>query len=148
MKKTISSIAILTIISLIYYFNYLQSDKKLLSDFAHEVVDSSTILDTVIVKYVECNKVGSEVALFLLTKIRKEYNENDGNITIYTYEEGLSNGYGKEIKNINKTSIYFIRFNKNSAIPVMLSDKSKIVAISAIKKGDGYYLMRTDGIKF
>jgi hypothetical protein len=58
MKKIILILAVLTAICGGYYLYYMQSNKKMLSDFAHDLIDNSIKLNDVVTKYIKCDKEG------------------------------------------------------------------------------------------
>nr|WP_315163056.1 hypothetical protein [uncultured Flavobacterium sp.] len=148
MKKTILVIVVFATICLGYCYKSVQRNKKLIFDFAYEMVNVSIPINNVVSKHIECDKIGKGISLILISNFRKEYNKNPKKIYVYTYCEGLLNGFGKEIESPNKSQIYFVEFNDSLVIPILLNNESKVVAFSyGLKKGNENYLLRIDGIK-
>ncbi len=149
MKKVILILVVIITICGGYYFCYMQSNKKMLSDFAYDLNDNSVKLSDVIIKYIKCDKEGKDMSLYILAYYRKNNNENPSSIIVYSYYEEVK--LDKGIENIpeDHDKVYFVTLNSKLKIPVLLNEESKIVAISfGLSKGErNYSFMRLDGKK-
>ncbi|TDE06658.1 hypothetical protein [Flavobacterium hiemivividum] len=115
----------------------MQSDKKLLKDFAYEVVDDSVKLEDVVEKYVKYTAEGKKMSQFVLNSIKDEYKKTPGQIVVYTPEEGNKKGTKFKMDLKEKEKLYYIKFNKNLILPFFVDNDSKIVVLLYITKGDG-----------
>lgn len=152
MKKTILiSIAILAICG--SSCCYLQSDKKMIYDFASEVVDNTVEIDDVVAKYIKCDKMGKEIAIIFLNHFRKGYAKNTSpeSIKIQSYKKAMRSGtkIGIIAEDYDSDKVFYIYFKDSIKMPILLNDESKIIAISfgLNKGGDINYFMRLDGEK-
>ena len=151
MKKTILILVGILSICGGYYYRYTQSDKKLLIDFAYEMVDNNVNINDIATKYIKYNKLGKEIAVLLLEHYRKGYHKNDSDVSIkvYSYQEAIKSGkeIGNVSENYNYNKVFFIYLNDKVKIPILLNDESKIIAISfGLDKGGSInYFMRLDG---
>lgn len=153
MKKIILIIATILVLSGGYYYYYMQSEKKMLKDFASDMINHSIKTNDIVDKYLECDKLGKEMAVLFLDHYRKGYSKNPSHdlIKIYSYDEARK--LRKEIGNIsddyNYDKVFFIYLNSKIKMPILLNDDSKIIAISfGLDKGrDIDYFWRLDGKK-
>lgn len=146
MKKIISILVLSSILCIGYYCYYINSDKKLLKDFAFEVVDNSVKLNDIINKYMICDKAAKSLTLMQLEYIRVEFKKNpSNNIIVYSYKDAVKqkkikdNIVSKDYSNVN-----IILFNEKLDLSVLLNSNSKIIAISTLNKGDTRFFMRID----
>lgn len=84
MKKTILVIVVFATICLGYCYKSVQRNKKLIFDFAYEMVNVSIPINNVVSKHIECDKIGKGISLILISNFRKEYNKNPKKIYVYT----------------------------------------------------------------
>lgn len=146
MKKIISILTVLSLIGGGYYLYYMQSDKKLVNDFAYEVFENSVQTEDIIIKYMKCNKIGKEMALALLKYHRNEYKKKPGTIKVYSYKEATKLKNPTKIVSENYNKVYLIYLNNKFQMPILLNEESKIISISyGLSKGErNYTLMRFD----
>lgn len=148
MKK---AMLILAAVLAIYggYYLYMHSNKKILCDFAHNVIDNSIKLDNVIVKHIKCSKEEKKMATYILEYYRDEYKKNpSNNIAIYSYEEAVEQKIIEDnIISENYDNVFVVFLNDKNTIEVLLNSDSKIIAISTINKGGTRFFMRLDGKK-
>lgn len=137
MKNLLLILTVILALSIGYYLYYLQSDKKLLKDFAYAVVDDSVKLEDVVEKYVKYTAEGKKMSQFVLNSIKDEYKKNPGQIVVYTPEEGNKKGPKFKMDLKEKEKLYYIKFNKNLILPFFVNNDSKIVVLLYITKGDG-----------
>jgi hypothetical protein len=150
MKKTISIlIAILTICAGSYYYYYMQSDKKMINDFACDVTNDAIKLEDVINSNLLCSKNSKTITLIQLEYIRTEYKKNPSNkITVYSYKNAVEKKKIKDhIVSDDYDNVFIIFLNDKIQIPILLNKNSKIIAISTINKGGPRFFMRIDGGK-
>lgn len=144
MKKYI----IIFIISIGILIFYLSSNKRLLKNFADDVINDNITIEQIIEKHIICDKKALLMTTIQLEFVRAEYKKNPSGICIYSYEKAKKEG--KEIKGIvsdNYDKVYFIYFNDKLYLPILLNENSKIIAISTLNKGGTRFFMRTDGGK-
>ncbi|MDP3681973.1 MAG: hypothetical protein Q8R22_14175 [Flavobacterium sp.] len=149
MKKTILIlIAILAVCAGSYYY-YMQSDKKMINDFACDVTNGAIKLEDVINKYLLYNKDSKEITLMQLEYIRTEYRKNpSNNITVSSYEDAVEQKKVEDhIVSEDYDNVFIIFVNDKIQIPILLNANSKIIAISTINKGGPRFFMRLDGKK-
>ena len=73
MKKTILILtAILAICGGSYYY-YMQSEKKMINDFAHDITNNSIKLEDIIKKHIKCSKKSKKIDLYKFEYYRNEY---------------------------------------------------------------------------
>lgn len=136
------------IISICLLFLNLSSDKKLLKNFADDVINENIKMEQIIEKYISCDKKAKTMTTIQLESIRAEFKKHPLEIRIYSFNEAKK--VGKEIKGIvsdNYDKVYFIYFSNKSYLSLLLNENSKIVAISTLNKGGTRFFMRTDGKK-
>lgn len=136
MKKLTLTVTIVLALACGYYLYYTQSDKNLLKDFAYEVVDDSTSVDDVILKYVTHTKKGEKTALFVLSFIKEEYKKNPDRIVVYTPEEAGRNGQKFQIELNDTEKLYYVKFNKDMILPFLVNKESKIIVLFILTKGN------------
>lgn len=136
MKKLIYISLIIISFCLCYYIYYIKSDKKILKDFAYEVVDDSTSVDDVILKYVTHTKKGEKTALFVLNFIKEEYKKNPDRIVVYTPEEAGRSGQKFQIELNDTEKLYYMKFNKDMILPFLVNKESKIIVLLVLTKGN------------
>lgn len=137
MKKIILILTLISAFSISYYLYYLHSDKKILENFANEVVDDSIKTENIITKYVKHTVKGKKTALYLLNFIKDEYKKNPEKIMVYTKEEEKANKLGNQIELKNSEKLYYIKFNKDMTYPFLINKESKIVVLLILIKGEG-----------
>jgi hypothetical protein len=153
MKKTILILVGILAICGGYYYHNTQNEKKMLIDFAYEVVDHNVKINDIATKYIKYNKLGKEIAVLLLEHYRKGYDKNNSDVSIkvYSYLEAIKSGkeIGNVSENYNYNKVFFLYLNDKVQIPILLNDESKIIAISfGLDKGGSInYFMRLDGEK-
>jgi hypothetical protein len=137
MKKTLILSIILVLSAFGGYYCFIKSDKKMLADFANEVVDESITADSIIEKYVKYTDKGKQNSLFVLNLIRREYKKEKGQIIIYASDEAKKTGRSiDQIKLNDKEKLYYIKFNKEINLPFIINSKSKIIVLLVLTKGD------------
>lgn len=125
---------------------YPSSDKKLLKNFADDVINNNVKIEQIIDKYIICDKKAIIMTTIQLESVRAEYKKHPSEICIYSFKEAKKEG--KEIKGIvcdNYDKVYFIYFNDKLYLSFLLNENSKIIAISTLNKGGTRFFMRTDG---
>lgn len=143
MKKIILILTLIIALSISYYLYYLQSDKKILENFACELVDDSVKPEDLITKHIKHTEKGKKIALYLLNFIKEEYKKNPGKIIVYTREEAKRNKFDHQIEIKNTEKLYYIKFNENMIYPFLLNKESKIIVLFILTKGDGGLLSNT-----
>jgi hypothetical protein len=124
-------------------FSYSQNEKKILSDFGHAVANDNIELEKVIDTYLNYDPKAKEITLQQLQGCRDKWKLKSEDVAVYSYNEGLTNGKGFEIVTgkYDLNRIYFIYFNKELTIPILLNSNSKIISISTMNKGETRFLM-------
>jgi hypothetical protein len=143
MKKILLIFTLILAISVSYYLYYLQSDKKILENFACEVVDDSVKPEDLITKQIQHTEKGKKIALYLLNFIKEEYKKDPGKIIVYTRDEAKRNKFDYQIEIKNTEKLYYIKFNENMTYPFLLNKESKIIVLFILTKGDGGFLSNT-----
>ena len=146
MKKVILILTVILLVGGGFYSYYLNSNKKLVKDFACDVFETSVKPEDIIAKYMKCNKIGEEMALTLLKYHRNDYNKNPGTIKVYSYKEAMKVKYPAKIISENYEKVFLIYLNNKFQMPILLNKESKIISISyGLSKGEkNYTLMRFD----
>lgn len=143
MKNKILIIALILVISVGYYLYYMQSDKKILNDFAYKVVGDSVKLEKVIDTYLNYDIKAKEITLLQLQSYKNDWNKNPKGIIVYSYEEAMAKGKGYNIESAKHDYIFFIYFNENLKMPVLLNTDSRIISICTINKGGRRFFLTT-----
>jgi hypothetical protein len=120
-----------------YFYYYMKSDKKLLTDFANQIVDESISIDSIIENSVKYTEKGKQTSILVLSTIRQGYKTEEGQIVVYSAEEHQNNKYNNEIKLKNNERLYYIKFNNEIILPFIVNDRSKIIVLLVLTKGEG-----------
>ena len=136
MKKIIGITLILFFCGGFFYY-YMKSDKKLLNDFANQIVDKSISIDSIVENSVKYTEKGRQTSLFVLNTIRQEYKKEGEQIVIYSAEEYQNNKNNSEIKLKDGERLYYIKFNNEIILPFIINDESKIIVLLVLTKGKG-----------
>lgn len=136
MKKIIGITLILFFCGGFFYY-YMKSDKKLLNDFANQIVDKSISIDSIVENSVKYTEKGRQTSLFVLNTIRQEYKKEGEQIVIYSAEEYKNNKNNSEIKLKDSERLYYIKFNNEIILPFIINDESKIIVLLVLTKGKG-----------
>lgn len=120
-----------------YFYYYMKSDKKLLKDFANQIVDKSISIDSIIENSVKYTEKGKQTSLLVLSTIRQGYKKEGEQIVVYSAEEHQNNKYNNEIKLKNNERLYYIKFNNEMILPFIVNDRSKIIVLLVLTKGEG-----------
>lgn len=120
-----------------YFYYYMKSDKKILKDFANQIVDKSTSIDSIIENSVKYTEKGKQTSLLVLNTIRQGYKKEGEQIIVYSAEEYENKKYNNEIKLKDRERLYYIRFNEETILPFIVNDESKIIVLLVLTKGEG-----------
>ena len=144
MKKIIFflvlAILILFSISKLYY----SPEKRMLKDFAQDVINEDIKFEKIIDKYIICDKRAIEIDGLVLKYVRFEFNKNPHKISIYSYKEIEDDERLKGLVADNFENVYLIDFGEKLYMPILLNENSKIIAISAMDKGGKQFFITTD----
>jgi len=125
-------------------FSYSQNEKKMLTDFGNAVINDNIGLDKIMDTYINYDQRVKEITLLQLQSYRDDWNKDPKDIIVYSYEEAIAKGKGYQIKS-KRGNIFFIYFNEDIKMPVLLNADSEIIAISAMNKGGRCFFLNTDG---
>lgn len=134
MKKIFLLIAIVIMTSGGYYY-YLKSDKKVLKNFANELVDESNSTKSIIKKYVKYTEKGELLSLSVLNSIKQEHKNQGGQISIYSASEAGKNSQNNQIKLQDGERLYYIKFSEEIIWPFIVNNESKIIVLLILTKG-------------
>lgn len=134
MKKIFLLIAIVIMASGGYYY-YLKSDKKILKNFATELVDESNTTKSIIKKYVKYTEKGELLSLSVLNSIKQEHKKQGGQISIYSAGEAGKSSQNNHIKLQDGERLYYIKFSKEIIWPFIINNESKIIVLLILTKG-------------
>jgi hypothetical protein len=137
MKKILLILTIILALTMSYYLYYLHSDKKIIKDFANEIVDDSIKLEDVLTKYIKHTQKEKKLTLYLLNFIKEEYKKNPGKIVVYTQEEAKRNKHDFQIELKNTEKLYYIKFNEDMTYPFLINKESEIIVLFILNKGEG-----------
>ncbi|MFH6943979.1 hypothetical protein [Flavobacterium sp. FlaQc-50] len=120
-----------------YFYYYMKSDKKILKDFANQIVDKSTSIDSIIENSVKYTGKGKQTSLLVLDAIRQGYKKEGEQIIVYSADEYQNKKYNNDIKLKDRERLYYIRFNEETILPFIVNDESKIIVLLVLTKGEG-----------
>lgn len=129
------------------FFSCSENEKINLKNFGNAVTNDNVKLEKVIDEYIPCDEKAKKITLLQLQMCRDEYKKKPSKITVYSYNEALAKGKGYKIESNEQDYVFFIYFNKDFIMPVLLNSNSKIISFSAMNKGGISFFIKINGDK-
>lgn len=122
---------------------YTSPEKKMLRDFAQDVINEDVKLEKIINQYIPCDKRAIKLNVLILEFIRSEYKKHPGNISVYTFKERENDEIFKGLVSDHYENVYLIDFGEKLSFPILLNEDSKIIALSVMNKGGTQFFIIT-----
>lgn len=134
-------LAILILISILKL--YSSPEKRMLKDFATDVINEDIKFEKIINQYIPCDKRAIKLNILILEFIRSEYKKHPGNISVYTFKEKENDEIFKGLVSDHYENVYLIYFGEKLSLPILLNEDSKIIALSVMNKGGTQFFIIT-----
>jgi hypothetical protein len=144
MKKTIFFLVLAILILFSISKLYTSPEKKMLRDFAYDVINEDVKLEKIIDKYIICDKRAIEINVLVLEHFRSEYKKRPSSVSVHTYKERKNDKIFEGLVYDDYEKVYLIDFGEKLHMSILLNKDSKIIAISTMNKGGTRFFIRTD----
>jgi hypothetical protein len=144
MKKTIFFLVLAILILFSISKLYTSPEKKMLRDFAYDVINEDVKLEKIIDKYIICDKRAIEINVLVLEHFRSEYKKRPSSVSVHTYKERKDDKIFEGLVSDDYEKVYLIDFGEKLHMSILLNKDSKIIAISTMNKGGTRFFIRTD----
>jgi hypothetical protein len=145
MKKIIFFLVVAILILFSISKLYTSPEKKMLRDFANDVINENVKLEKIIDKYIICDKRAIEINVLVLEHFRSEYKKRPSSVSVHTYKERKDDKIFKGLVSDNYEKVYLIDFGEKLHMSILLNKDSKIIAISTMNKGGTRFFIITGG---
>jgi hypothetical protein len=144
MKKIIFFLVLAILILFSISKLYTSPEKKMLRDFAYDVINEDVKLEKIIDKYIICDKRAIEINVLVLEHFRSEYKKRPSSVSVHTYKERKDDKIFEGLVSDDYEKVYLIDFGEKLHMSILLNKDSKIIAISTMNKGGTRFFIRTD----
>jgi hypothetical protein len=145
MKKIIFFLVVAILILFSISKLYTSPEKKMLRDFANDVINENVKLEKIIDKYIICDKRAIEINVLVLEHFRSEYKKRPSSVSVHTYKERKDDKIFEGLVSDNYEKVYLIDFGEKLHMSILLNKDSKIIAISTMNKGGTRFFIITGG---
>jgi hypothetical protein len=145
MKKIIFFLVLAILILFSISKLYTSPEKKMLRNFANDVINEDVKLEKIIDKYIICDKRAIEINVLVLEHFRSEYKKRPSSVSVNTYKERKDDKIFEGLVSDNYEKVYLIDFGEKLHMSILLNKDSKIIAISTMNKGGARFFIITGG---
>jgi hypothetical protein len=143
MKKIIFFLVLAILILFSISKLYTSPEKKMLRNFANDVINEDVKLEKIIDKYIICDKRAIEINVLVLEHFRSEYKKRPSSVSVNTYKERKDDKIFEGLVSDNYEKVYLIDFGEKLHMSILLNKDSKIIAISTMNKGGARFFIIT-----